>query len=45
MGFLDQFTVTMSRQTKHLAVEDWSAFDRRFGVDYERDSGRPTTPR
>lgn len=34
MGFLDRFTVTMNRQAQRLAVEDWDAFDRRFGVDY-----------
>lgn len=31
MGFLNRFTVTMSRQAQQLAVEDWDAFDRRFG--------------
>jgi hypothetical protein len=29
-GFLDRFTVTMSRQARRIAVEDWDAFDRRF---------------
>jgi len=32
VGFLDHVTVTMSRQAQHVAVEDWNAFDTRFGV-------------
>ena len=32
VGFLDRFTVTMSRLAQRLAVEDRSAFDQRFGV-------------
>lgn len=32
VGFLSRFTVTMSRQARLTAVEDWDAFDRRFGV-------------
>jgi hypothetical protein len=31
-GFLDQFTVTFSRQAQHLAVEAGGAFDDRYGV-------------
>jgi len=31
-GFFDRFTVTMSRQAMLLSVEDWDAFDERFGV-------------
>jgi hypothetical protein len=31
-GFLDRFTVTMNRQGQLTAVEDWDAFDARFGV-------------
>lgn len=34
MGFLNRFTVTMNRQAQRLAVEDWDAFDRRFGVHF-----------
>ncbi|HEX8582486.1 MAG TPA: hypothetical protein VF640_09155 [Acidimicrobiales bacterium] len=30
VGFLDRFTVTMSRQARRIAIEDWDAFDRRF---------------
>lgn len=33
-GFLDRFTVTLNRQAQMVAVEDWDAFDRRFGVHY-----------
>ena len=32
VGFLDQFTVTFHRGAAMLAVEDWSAFDGRFGI-------------
>lgn len=32
VGFLDRFTVTMSRNAQRLAVEDRSEFDDRFGV-------------
>jgi len=32
VGFLDRFTVTMSRLSQHVAVEANDAFDRRFGV-------------
>ena len=32
VGFLDRFTVTMSRHAQRLAVEDHSEFDDRFGV-------------
>lgn len=31
-GFLDQFTVTFHRGAAALAVEDWTAFDTRFGT-------------
>lgn len=34
VGFLDHFTVTMNRQSQRLAVEDWNAFDNRFGIAY-----------
>ena len=32
VGFLDHVTVTMSRQSQHVAVEEWNQFDNRFGV-------------
>jgi len=32
VGFFDRFTVTMSRQAMLLSIEDWDAFDERFGV-------------
>jgi hypothetical protein len=32
IGFLDRFTVTASRFTQAVAVEDQDAFDRRFGI-------------
>lgn len=31
-GFLDHFTVTMSRQAQLTAVEPWEVFDERFGI-------------
>lgn len=31
VGFLDRFTVTFHRGAAMLAIEDWSAFDTRFG--------------
>lgn len=31
-GFLDQFTVTFHRGAAALAIEDWAAFDARFGT-------------
>ncbi len=36
IGFLDQFTVTFSRMAQHLAVEEPTTFDRRFGVPLAR---------
>ena len=32
VGFLDTFTVTFSRGAAMAAVEDWDAFDNRFGT-------------
>jgi hypothetical protein len=32
VGFLDQFTVTFHRGAATLAIEDWDAFDARFGA-------------
>lgn len=32
VGFLSRFTVTMNREARLLAIEDWDAFDERFGV-------------
>lgn len=32
VGFLDRFTVTMSRFAQAVAVEDYDAFDERFGA-------------
>lgn len=32
VGFLDRFTVTASRFAQAVAIEDQSAFDRRFGI-------------
>jgi hypothetical protein len=32
VGFLDRFTVTFHRGAAMLAVEEWEAFDSRFGV-------------
>ena len=32
VGFLDQFTVTMSRLSQYIAVEPNGSFDERFGV-------------
>lgn len=34
VGFLDKFTVTMSRLAQQVAVEAGEEFDRRFGVVY-----------
>lgn len=34
-GFFDQFTITMHRSVPALAVEEWEAFDDRFGVQVE----------
>ena len=34
VGFLDRFTVTMSRLAQQVAVEAGEEFDRRFGVRY-----------
>jgi hypothetical protein len=31
-GFFDQFTVTMHRSAHALVLEDWEAFDDRFGI-------------
>jgi len=31
-GFLDQFTVTVHRGAATLAIEEWDAFDARFGT-------------
>lgn len=36
VGFLDHFTTTISRMAKHLAVEEATAFDRRFGIPLAR---------
>lgn len=36
VGFLDQFTVTMSRHAQELAVEQVSAYDQRFPVRWLR---------
>jgi hypothetical protein len=36
VGFLDQFTTTFSRMARHLAVEEVTVFDRRFGVPLAR---------
>lgn len=32
VGFLDRFTVTFHRGAATLAIEEWDAFDRRFGT-------------
>lgn len=32
VGFLDRFTVTFHRGAAMLAIEDWEAFDARFGT-------------
>ena len=31
-GFFDRYTVTINRQSQAVAVEDWDAFDERFGI-------------
>jgi hypothetical protein len=31
-GFFDRFTVTFNRQAQATAVEDWDAFDHRYGI-------------
>lgn len=36
VGFLDQFTVTFNHLSQHLAVEEQTDFDRRFGVPLAR---------
>jgi len=33
-GFFDEFTVTFGRQAQTVAVEEWAAFDDRFGIQY-----------
>lgn len=33
-GFFDRFTVTLNRQAQAVAVENWDAFDDRFGIQY-----------
>lgn len=38
-GFLDQFTVTMSRLSQAIAIEHTSAFDDRFGPVMEERHG------
>jgi len=40
VGFLDRFTVTMHRGAQTLVVEEWSEFDRRFGVRVEEAEER-----
>lgn len=35
IGFLDRWTVTMQRSANTLVVEEWDAFDKRFGVRIE----------
>lgn len=41
VGFFDRFTVTMSRQAMLLSVEEWDAFDERFGVPAGQAPGPP----
>lgn len=36
VGFLDRFTTTMSRYSQRVAVEDWDAFDQRYGASAVR---------
>jgi hypothetical protein len=35
VGFIDRFTITMSRRSQQLAIEGDTEFDRRFGLQYE----------
>jgi hypothetical protein len=35
-GFLDRFTATFHRGAAMLAIEDWEAFDSRFGTGATR---------
>ncbi len=35
VGFLDRFTVTMSRHAQRIAIEALERFDQQFGVAYE----------
>jgi hypothetical protein len=42
VGFFDQFTVTLHRSAHALVVENWQAFDDRFGVIIEEaDTSQP----
>lgn len=40
-GFFDRFTVSMHRSAALTVVEDWDAFDKRFGVDPQAADGTP----
>jgi hypothetical protein len=42
VGFFDRFTVTMSRQAMLLSIEDWDAFDERFGMPAAPAPERPS---
>ncbi|MBW3638948.1 MAG: retropepsin-like domain-containing protein [Actinobacteria bacterium] len=37
VGFMDQFTISMSRLAMRLAVDARDSFDRRYGVPFVRD--------
>ncbi|MCA1709912.1 MAG: hypothetical protein LC808_44175 [Actinobacteria bacterium] len=40
-GFFDQFTVSMHRSAALTIIEEWRAFDERFGVDAAPAQGAP----
>lgn len=42
VGFMDQFTVSMSRLSQRLAVESQDTFDKRHGIPYLRSRWTPS---
>jgi hypothetical protein len=37
-GFFNQFTVSMHRSAELTVIEEWDAFDQRFGVRYQESN-------
>ncbi len=42
-GFFDRFTVSMHRSAALTVIEEWGAFDKRFGI--QQDKSDPASPR
>jgi hypothetical protein len=40
-GFFDTFTISMHRSARRVAVEEWTVFDKRFGIDGVREGEIP----